>query len=160
MKNQHDLVDSLSKIFWDTDLIGTRFTLALAEFFWGFFLAISTEPMWPHSSSIQPNALNSATSFLLLVTAVIRISILVNGTSHCRLSRYFDTWSMGLWLVLTYNLMFAVYPPPPSAGGAIALFLGAGWIWLRPYILSEGYKRVESNRSPEFTECGHTSTSF
>jgi hypothetical protein len=39
-------------------------------------------------------------------------------------------------------MLVSMYPPPAAIGGDIALAFASGWVFIRPYILSEGYKRA------------------
>ncbi len=48
------IIGSLSRLLWDTDLIATRFLLALAEMLWAIML------VWPGETFSRPTYLNMA----------------------------------------------------------------------------------------------------
>jgi len=147
MTHQQRFIGAVSRILWDTDLIGSRLTLALAEFVWGILL------LWPGRVFHIPMYSNlfgvmsaDAWGTLFLLTSIGQMSILMSDKLHTWFARMFASWNMVLWVSVIVGLTFSVYPPPATIGGEIALMLSAVWIWIRPYILAEGHKRVASTR--------------
>ena len=137
------IISSISKVMWDTDLIASRMTLALSEFFWAMML------FWPGDTFERPTYSHMATimneemwGILFLVSAVTQITIVLNNTIHSAFARYFAGWNAILWVYTVTSMILSVYPPPAAIGGELALSLGAVWIWLRPYILAKGYRDV------------------
>jgi hypothetical protein len=144
MGSQQKLIDSVSRVLWDTDLISSRLTLALGEIFWGIMLLwpgqLFDSPIYAHMALTL-----SATSWglIFLLTALAQLCIVITDALHCNLARYFSGWSMVLWLYVSLTMLISIYPPPMAIGGEIALAMSATWVWLRPYLLVSGYKRVK-----------------
>jgi hypothetical protein len=81
-------------------------------------------------------------ALIFFVSAVTQISIVAMEDFHSTLARYFAGWNATLWFYCVISMLLSVYPPPAAIGGEIALALSAAWIWLRPFILFEGYRRA------------------
>lgn len=139
------IINSFSRVLWDTDLIATRCTLALGEFFWAVML------LWPGDTFGRPTYDHMALvmneemwGVLFLVSCVTQISIVLMNDMHSRFSRYFAGWNAILWSYTVVSMLLSVYPPPAAIGGEMAMAFGAVWIWIRPYFLAEGYKRART----------------
>ena len=138
----------MSRVLWDTDLVGSRFTLGLAEFLWGFLL------LWPNKLIVLSGLVPGLTfvpsyvgGLIMIATGICQFVILLGNDMHTKFARHFATWNTLVWVVVVYGLVSSKYPPPSSTGGGLALALSAFWIWVRPYILVEGHKRVNHTRS-------------
>lgn len=136
-------ISSLSRLIWDTDLIATRFLLALAEMLWAFML------LWPGETFSRPTYTNMATlmnehawAIVFACSAITQITIILMNDYHSRFARYFAGWNGVLWVYVVVSMLLSVYPPPAAIAGEIALSVVAIWIWVRPYILAEGYRRA------------------
>ena len=148
MTTEEKLIHSVNHMLWDTDLIGSRVTLAFGSFFWALLL------LWPgttyqlplYSSYFFPMP-GSVWGILFLITGAVQAGILIVDALHSRLARYADSWNAILWLYVVVSVAISTYPPPAIIGGEIALAASALWIWARPHILIEGYKRVAKRRS-------------
>lgn len=137
------LITSLSRLLWDTDLVATRFLLAIAEFLWAIML------LWPGDTFGRPTYSHMAVvmsedawALTFLLSAITQATIVLTGDFHTRFARYFAGWNAGLWGCVIVSMLLSVYPPPAAIAGEIALACGAVWIWVRPYILAEGYRRA------------------
>ncbi len=136
-------VSALSKLLWDTDLIGTRFTLAMAEFFWALMLAWPGDtfgrPTYDHMSKVMSE---SQWALVFLASALVQTTLVLKHSFHCTFARYFALWNCLLWTFVVVSMLLSVYPPPAAIAGEIALSLASIWICVRPYILVEGYRRA------------------
>ena len=140
MTRQQKYIRAFSTALWDTDLIASRITLAIAEFFWAVML------LWPGDTFARPTYSHMASimsentwGLLFLLSAVTQISIVLIEDMHSRFARYFAAWNAALWCYTVYAMIVSVYPPPAAIGGEIALAITAAWIFTRPYILAKGY---------------------
>jgi len=129
-----------SKALFDSDLVATRITLALAEMCWFIMLA------WPGETFGRPtyhvmSLLMSEPMWALtmLCTSIIQISIVLYGCLHCNFARKFAAFNAVLWVYLVSSMLISVYPPPAAIGGEIALMFSAIWVFIRPFILTAGY---------------------
>ena len=136
-------LSSLSRALWDSDLIGARLSMAIGEFFWAIMLLWAGDtfgrPTYHHMSIITNEEI---WGLVFLVSAVTQLSIVLMDDMHSKFARYFAAWNASLWAFVVWSMLASVYPPPAAIGGEMALAFAAGWVWLRPYILAEGYKRA------------------
>lgn len=133
------IVDPLSKALFDSDLISTRLTLALAEMCWAFML------LWPGDTFDRPTYFlmsklmpELAWALIFVVTSIVQFTIVLRYAFHKPWARVFATWNAGLWVATVGSMLLSVYPPPAAIGGEIALVVAALWIWARPLILEKG----------------------
>ena len=137
------IINSLSKLLWDTDLIATRFLLAMAEFMWAFLLVWPGEtfsrPTYNHMAMVLPE---EGWAVIFALSSVTQLTIVLMHDYHSRFARYFAGWNAMLWSYVVISMLLSVYPPPAAISGEIALAIGALWVWVRPYILVEGYRRA------------------
>lgn len=136
-------LQSLSRALWDSDLIATRISLFFAEILWAIML------FWPGDTFSRPTySLMSAIAdektwaILFFITGVLQLGIVAVDSLHTTFARYFAAWNATLWLYVAFSMLLSIFPTPAAIGGDIALALAAGWVCIRPYILSEGYKRA------------------
>jgi len=136
-------VNNLSRALWDSDLIASRLSLAIAEFFWAAMLLLwgsshdlFARPTYKQMAIIMPA---EAWGVVLLVSAGVQLTIILNGDYHSMFARYFAVFNAALWVYIgIVSPLLSVYPPPAAMGGEFALALAAVWIWVRPYILAKG----------------------
>ncbi len=136
-------IQSSSRIIWDTDLMSSRFTLAIAEFMWAILLLwpgeVFQRPLYIHLASVMGE---DAWGLVFLLSGVTQLTIMLLNDVHSRFARYFAGWNSVLWMYVVISLVISEYPPPASIGGEIAMSIIASWIWVRPYLLAQGYKNV------------------
>lgn len=136
-------IDSFSKAIFDSDLISTRLTLALAELLWCLML------LWPGDTFDRPTytlmadaASEPVWAIIFGITAILQYSIVLKNAFNEDWARVFATWNAGLWLFVVGSMLLSVYPPPAAVGGEIALMVAAVWIWARPLLIQKGLKNA------------------
>lgn len=137
------VIPALSRALFDSDLIISRLLLAFSELLWGIML------LWPGVTFSRPTyhlmaqVMNEeAWAAIFLLSAVTQFSIVVQEHFHRPLARYFAAWNAVLWNFVVISMLISVYPPPAAIAGEVSLAMVALWIWIRPYILAEGLRRV------------------
>lgn len=137
------VVSAFSEALFDSDLVATRMALAIAEMAWAVML------LWPGPTFDRPTysvmaqvMSEHAWTFVFLVTSVLQFSIVAMRDMHTRFARYFAAWNASLWVFVVLSMLVSVYPPPAAIGGEISLMVAAVWVWVRPFILAEGYRRA------------------
>ena len=136
-------IRNLSRALWDSDLIASRLSLSIAEFFWAAMLLLwgsshdlFARPTYKQMAVIMPA---EAWGVLLLVSSGIQLTIVLHNDMHSRFARYFAAFNAAVWVYIgIISPLLSVYPPPAAMGGEFALALAAVWIWARPYILARG----------------------
>lgn len=143
MTHSQKFLRSLSSALWDTDLISSRMTLAAGELCWCVML------LWPGDTFGRPTYSHMATvmseecwGVLFLLSSVTQMSIILMDDMHTRFARYFAAWNASLWCYTVWSMLASVYPPPAAIGGEIALAVASIWIFVRPYILAQGYRHA------------------
>jgi len=139
------LINNLSRALWDSDLIASRLSLAIAEFFWAVMLLfwgnshdLFSRPTYKQMAVIMPA---ESWGIVLLLSAGVQLTIILNGDMHSSFARYFAAFNACLWVYIgIVSPLLSVYPPPAAMGGEFALAFAAVWIWVRPYILAKGPK--------------------
>lgn len=136
-------MSAFCRALFDSDLVASRITLALAELLWAIML------FWPGDTFGRPTytlmshvANESVWAGVFLLSAVTQISIVAMEDFYSAFARYFAAWNAVLWCYTVASMLLSVYPPPAAIGGEVALALSAAWIWLRPIVLMEGYRRA------------------
>lgn len=131
-------INNLRKAVWDTDLIGSRITLAFAEFMWALML------LWPGDTFDRPTYKHMASvmteewwGVLFIWSACVQLCIVMRNKMHTAFAWYFAGWNFCLWGFTVWSMLASVYPPPAAIGGEIALALAAFWIWFRPLLKLE-----------------------
>jgi len=141
--NQHRVICSISHALWDTDLIASRLVLAFGELFWGVMLlwpgSTFDRPVYSHMGQLLPEV---AWGALFLASSATQTFIVVSQKLHNKFARCFAAWNALFWGYTVISMLMSVYPPPAAIGGEVAIAIAAFWIWVRPYILAEGYKRA------------------
>lgn len=135
------IIDPMSRALFDSDLICTRLTLALAELCWFLML------LWPGDTFDRPTytvmsvaASEMAWAAIFGATSFFQFAIVLRGSFESDWARVFATWNAGLWIFTVGSMLLSVYPPPAAVGGEIALMVAAVWIWARPLILERGLR--------------------
>jgi len=143
-RNQRYL-GAISRAIFDTDLTGVRLCLALSEFLWAIML------LWIGDTFGRPTYLGMSHvmreegwALLFLVSGTIQISIVMQDDYHSRFARYFAGYNAVLWTFVVTSMLMSIYPPPAAISAEITMALVATWIWVRPYILAEGYRRARA----------------
>ena len=138
------MMHGLSRALWDSDLVATRVSLAIAEFLWAVML------LWPGETFDRPTYLvmskampEEAWGLVLLLSAATQITIVMGEYFHHGFARAFAAWNACLWAYLCGSMLLSVAPPPAAIGGELALACAAFWVWLRPYILADMTRRAE-----------------
>ena len=136
-------IHGLSRALWDSDLVATRVSLSIGEFLWALML------LWPGDTFGRPTYAvmshvwgEEAWGLVLMLSAATQITIVITETFHTYFARIFAAWNACLWIFLVVSMLLSVYPPPAAIGGEMALAFAAAWVWLRPAVLREGYRRA------------------
>ena len=137
------LITALSRMLWDTDLVGTRMLLAIGELLWSLMLAWPGDtfgrPTYSHMALVMGE---DAWAFAFALSGITQLTIVLQNDLHSRFARYFAAWNCALWSFVVVSMLLSVYPPPAAIAGEIALSIGAIWIWARPYLLAGVYKNA------------------
>ena len=140
-----NIVESVSKAIFESDLVATRLTLVLSELLWSIMLCwpghVFSRPTYHHMSLIAPEMLWSLVFFL---SAIGQLYIVLSQRYHSAFARNFSFWNATLWCFVVISMLLSVYPPPAAIGGEIALAFAATWIWVRPFIIIAGIKKSSS----------------
>ncbi len=147
MLRNKSLVESLSKVMFDSDMTNTRLTLAFAEILWAIML------FWPGETFDRPTyqamaGMMSETGwgFVFLISALLQTKIVVLSQQNRDWAKVFANWNAVLWVTVVVGALFSVYPPPAAVAGEIALASAAVWIWLRPLLLDRAVIRYQEER--------------
>lgn len=143
MTKSQKLICGLSRALWDSDLVATRVSLAIGEFLWAIMLLWPGDTFGRPTYSVMSHVMHEeAWGMALLLSAVTQITIVMTNEYHHWFSRLFAAWNAALWMFLCASMVISVSPPPAAIGGEMALAFAATWVWLRPYILSDFYRRA------------------
>jgi hypothetical protein len=139
IERQQRRLDRFGEVIFDSDMVGVRCVLAMAEFVWAVTL------LWPGETFGRPTYHLMAMvgreewwGFLFLLTAWTQWQIVMLGEFHSRFARVFAGWNAFLWVFVCTSMYFSVYPPPAAISGESALALAASWILIRPWIYKGG----------------------
>ena len=135
---------NLSNALFDTDLISTRITLAMAEVLWALML------FWPGDTFVRPtyaiiSGVMSETvwAFTFLISGILQTGIVLFNQYGKPWTQVFANWNAVLWVFVVGASLMSVYPPPAAIGGEIALACASFWIWVRPIIIREVFNRAK-----------------
>lgn len=138
----NDVWYAVSRLVWDTDLVASRFILAIAEFIWAIMLFLPgntfPENKVPHLAYLPEYVWGS----IFLFSGLVQLGIVLYEHIRTNFARIFAMFNAFLWIYLVLSILIDSYPPIVGIAGEITLMLTAAWIWLRPYILAEGLYRV------------------
>lgn len=137
------LVPAVSKAIFDSDLVATRLLLFFAELLWAIMLGWKGDTFGrPTYTAMSHIMSEEAWALVFLVSSAMQLTIVLQDSFHTQFARYFAAWNASLWSTVVIGMLISVYPPPAAIAGEIALAFAAVWIWLRPYILTEGLRRA------------------
>lgn len=138
LERKHRRLDRFGEVVFDSDMVGVRCVLALAEFVWAVTL------LWPGDTFGRPTYQLMSVfgreewwGFVFLLTAWGQWQIVMLGDFSCKFARYFAGWDATLWAFVCISMYFSVYPPPAAISGESALTLAACWILVRPWVYKE-----------------------
>lgn len=123
----------IGELIFDSDFIGTRLTLAVAELIWAITLLCPGDSLSnPAYSWMKSIAAEEVWGLVFLLTAWAQWSLLLIGDFTCHPTRVFAGWNAVLWVVIAAGS----FPPPTTISVEIALALSAVWIWVNPWVLT------------------------
>lgn len=140
----------LSCAFFDSDLVATRMTLAIAEFAWFVMLA------WPGDTfgrqtyaGMASIAIEPVWAVMFGVSAAMQAAIVIFSLCGTKFANVFGAWNAALWIVTVVAMLLSVYPPPAAIGGEVALMAAAIWIGIRPAILMVMQRKYDSRKAKQ-----------
>ena len=146
MTNQERYWGAITHALFDTNLTAVRLCLALSEFIWAIMLLWVGDTFSRPTYTIMSHVmLEEGWAVLFSISAVMQISIVAQEDYHSRFARYFAGYNAFLWVYVVVAMLLSVYPPPAAISAEISMAIFATWIWIRPYILAEGYRRARRN---------------
>jgi hypothetical protein len=135
----YPLYQKTSNLIFDTDLLGTRFTLGLAELIWALTLFWPGDTFDRPTYEIMSHLFSEHTwGFIFLLSGVTQLTIAISGLVDHWFSKLFAGWNAVIWIYVVISMYFSVTPPPAAISGEAALALASIWIWVRPFILAKG----------------------
>lgn len=149
MLNYHDriadmkdsLINPVAHALFESDLIITRFILAIAELTWCIILFWPGQTFDPSAYTIMGVLMSEICwAFVFGTSSVLQFLIAIKQYWYEPWARVFATWNASLWLLTVGSIAFSTYPPPAAVGGEVALALAAIWIWARPLLIERGKK--------------------
>ena len=145
MTRKEQYLHSIGYALLETEMVATRLVLALSSAVWSLLL------WWPGETFGRPtyNGMahvmdEEAWAFLFLLDAVMQITIVLQQDFHSRFARYFAGFNAALWGFVVASMLLSVYPPPAAISAELVMAVCAAWIWIRPFILAQGYRRAYS----------------
>lgn len=130
------MLNRITAALFDSDLIMSRLTLAIAEALWAILL------WWPGPIFHRPAYAGMATvmsehawGLVFALSAVTQANIVVQGHCTYAYARIFAAWNAVLWGYVVVSVLLAVQPPPAAIAGELTLALLAAWVWWRPILL-------------------------
>ena len=136
-------INSICHAIFDTEMVATRFALALSSLIWAMLL------LWPGETFGRPTYSGmahvmheEAWALVFLFDAMAQITIILQQDFHSRFARYFAAFNAALWAFVVGSMLLSVYPPPAAISAEIVMALSAVWIWARPFILANGYRNA------------------
>ena len=121
---------------FESDLIATRLSLAVAELLWAVML------LWPGNTFDRPtyfwmSQFGSETlwAFVFSVSGLYQGYIVAAQKVRSRQAEVFACFNAFIWVFTIGCMLASVYPPPAAIGGEISLAVAACWIAIRPALL-------------------------
>ena len=133
---------SVSRLIWDSDLVSSRFILAMAEFIWAIMLFVPGKTFLPTEFPTLGFLSEPTWGFIFLFSGIIQLGIILYEHMHTKFAKMFAAFNALLWTYLVIAIIIDTYPPVAGIAGEIALMITAIWVWVRPYILAEGLYRA------------------
>jgi hypothetical protein len=135
--------DAVAAALFDSDMIAARLTLATAELFWGIMLfwvgETFSRPTYHIMAHLMPE---ECWASVFIISCVLQTTIVLRDNYDDLWPKYFAGFNAALWCFVVISMLLSIYPPPAAVGGEIALSIVATWIFARPFVLAEGYKRA------------------
>ena len=135
-KSKPNLIEGCSFALFESDLVATRLSLALAELLWAVMV------LWPGDTFIRPTyfmmslVANEATwAFVFLFSGIYQGYIVAAQKVRTRQAELFAWFNAFIWVFTIGCMLASVYPPPAAIGGEISLAVAAFWIAVRPMML-------------------------
>ena len=145
MTRREQYWSAISHTIFDTDLTGVRLGLAMSSFVWFALLAWPGETFGRPTYTIMSHVMSEeAWAFIFLTDAVAQMSIVLQEDFHSKFARYFAGFNATLWGFVVISMLLSVSPPAAAISAEIVSAVWAFWIWVRPYILAEGYRRARN----------------
>lgn len=137
MKNKKsNLIEGCSSALFESDLIATRLSLAIAELLWAVML------LWPGNTFDRPTyfwmsqfASELTWALVFLGSGLYQGYVVAAQKVRSREAEVFAYFNAFLWLFTVGCMLVSVYPPPAAIGGEISLAVAAFWIAMRPALL-------------------------
>ena len=141
------LIPSLSKAFFDSDLVHTRIILSLGEFLWAVMLLWPGDTFGRPTYDVMSRVMSEASwGFVFLVSSILQFSIVVYEQQNRDWAKVFANWNAVLWVFVVGASVVSVYPPPAAMGGEVALAFAAFWVWIRALILDRAAVKLNVDR--------------
>lgn len=132
---------------FESDLVATRLSLALAELLWAVML------LWPGDTFTRPTyfmmslvASESTWAFVFLFSGIYQGYLVAAQKVRTRQAELFAWFNAVVWCCTVGFMLASVYPPPAAIGGEISLAVSAFWIAIRPALLK--YINWYATRTP------------
>lgn len=130
------LIEGCSSALFESDLIATRLSLAIAELLWAVML------LWPGDTFERPtyywmSHIGSETvwAFIFLGSGLYQWYLVAAQKVRTREAELFAWFNSLVWVSTVGFMLASVYPPPAAIGGEISLAIAAFWIAARPVVL-------------------------
>lgn len=127
----------ITAAIFDSDLIATRMTVALAEGLWAILLwwpgEIFDRPAYAGMHSVMGE---HAWGLVFALSSATQVSIVALGQTNLAYARVFSAWNAVLWGYVVLSMLLSVYPPPAAIAGEISMAVCAVWVFVRPLLLS------------------------
>ena len=136
MKQRANLIEGCSSALFESDLIATRLSLAIAELLWAVML------LWPGDTFERPtyywmSHIGSETvwAFIFLGSGLYQWYIVAAQKVRTKEAELFAWFNSLVWVSTVGFMLASVYPPPAAIGGEISLAVAAFWIAARHVVL-------------------------
>ena len=143
MSRRERYLNSICYALLDTEMVTTRFALAMSSAVWAVLLWWPGEtfgrPTYNGMAHVMPE---EAWAFVFMLDAVMQLTIILQQDFHSRFARYFAAFNAALWGGVVLSMLLSIYPPPAAISAEIVMAFCAIWIWARPYVLAIGYRRA------------------
>lgn len=124
--------DNIHYIVYESPLVGTRFTLALAEFIWALSLLWIGEtfdrPTYAGMAHVLPE---NGWGVLFLIMGSIQAYLLLIRDFSSKFAVIFSSVNATVWIYVCVSMYMSIYPPPAAISGELALALAASWVFIR-----------------------------
>lgn len=137
----------------DSALIGSRFTLALAELLTGIILLLAGNSFLHPSYEAMSNIFDEDTwGLIFLTTGIIQSYLLLTYNFNSKTSIVFAGFNAYLWLYVVMSILTSYYPPTAEVASSAALAVSASWVFIKSGFCRSHVKPCE--RSVGVKRCG------